>query len=128
MTDDIKDIAKATQEELAASVEAMKAEIAELKDALAEKEHQVMKKMPDMEKVKATFREGYNKISEAVKPILDQADVKLGEPAREAMHKVEKNITVHPLASVAVALGAGLVIGKLLDIMHRASIYTGDGD
>ena len=37
------------------------------------------------------------------------------DTGRAAKHDVERQIEQHPLAAVAIALGVGLVIGKLLD-------------
>ena len=55
------------------------------------------------------------KVIEAIKPIV----AKYEEPSRAAVAKVGGKVADNPFLSVVVAFGAGIVIGKLLDLCCR---------
>lgn len=103
-------------EDMAARMEEMKAEIAALKELLAEKKDEAVSRIPD---IKSMVEEGFAKVSDAIRPLAEEANRRIGNPTKEAVSRVEEKIAVHPFAAVMIALGAGLVVGKMLDIATR---------
>lgn len=97
-------------------MESMQREIEELKAALAEKEL-ASGKSADMSKIKCMFEEGFSKIIDALRPVLDGANQKLSEPAKAAATKIEEKIVVNPFTAVMLALGLGFLLGKTIDII-----------
>jgi len=93
----------------------LEAEIATLKDALAAQQESAPKKYVDFEKIKSAVDAGSQKVIEAIKPIV----AKYEEPSRAAVAKVGGKVADNPFLSVVVAFGAGIVIGKLLDLCCR---------
>lgn len=108
-------------EEIMERFENMKAEIASLKDTLVEKEASVAKNMPDMGKIKSLFEDAFAKLVETIRPVLDGANRSISEPAKAVASKVEEKIIIHPFTAVMIALGAGIVIGKTINIVSRIS-------
>ena len=96
--------------EIAHKIQEMQDEISSLRAQLAEKMD-----TGGASDVKTMFEEGFAKLHEAVEPIVKRANVRIGDPTREAVARVEEKISIHPFAAVMIALGAGLVVGKLLD-------------
>lgn len=96
-----------TIDELTRRMEEMQEEIASLRAQLHEKET-APGKLPDMAHIKSMFEEGFGKLSDALRPLADETERRVGE-----------KIAVHPFTAVMVALGAGLVIGKLVDAALR---------
>ena len=96
--------------EIAHKIQEMQSEISSLRAQLAEKAE--TGKASD---IKAMFEEGFAKLHEAVEPIVKRANDKIGEPTREVVARMEEKIAIHPFAAVMIALGAGLIVGKLLD-------------
>ena len=93
----------------------LEAEIATLKDALAAQQESSPKKYVDLEKIKNAVDASSQKVIEAIKPIL----AKYEEPGRAAAAKVGGKVSENPFLSVVVAFGAGIMIGKLLDLCCR---------
>lgn len=108
-------------EEIMERFENMKAEIASLKDTLVEREASVAKNMPDMGKIKSLFEDAFAKLIETIRPVLDGANRSISEPAKAVASKVEEKIIIHPFTAVLIALGAGIVIGKTINIVSRVS-------
>ncbi len=108
-------------EEIMERFENMKAEIASLKDTLVEREASVAKNMPDMGKIKSLFEDAFAKLIETIRPVLDGANRSISEPAKAVASKVEEKIIIHPFTAVMIALGAGIVIGKTINIVSRVS-------
>lgn len=108
-------------EEIMERFENMKAEIASLKDNLVEREASVAKNMPDMGKIKSLFEDAFAKLIETIRPVLDGANRSISEPAKAVASKVEEKIIIHPFTAVMIALGAGIVIGKTINIVSRVS-------
>ena len=96
--------------EIAQKIHEMQDEISSLRAQLAEKAD--TGKASD---IKTMFEEGFAKLHEAVEPIVKRANAKIGDPTREAVAHMEEKISIHPFAAVMIALGAGLIVGKLLD-------------
>lgn len=97
-------------------MEEMKLEIAALKEALAAKTEETEGKecrRPDLGKIGDMLEEGFGKVTETLKPLLERAGHKIYDPTRAAVAKAEEKVAVNPLLAVAVALGAGFVIGKI---------------
>ena len=102
----------------------MQDEISKLKSQLEAKEKEIADKAPDL---KCMFEEGFAKLHEAVKPLVDKANIKIGEPTKEAVARMEEKISIHPFAAVMIALGAGLIVGKLLDgSTHYRTVKSDD--
>ena len=103
-------------------MEEMKLEIAALKEALAAKTEEASDGGAhfvhghhgiDLGKIKNMLEEGFEKVTETLRPLVEKAGHRISEPTRAALAKAEEKIAVNPLMAVAVALGAGFVIGKI---------------
>ena len=103
-------------------MECMQREIEELKAALASKDPSPQKAV-DMSKIKCMFDEGFSKIVEALRPVLDSANQKISEPAKAAATKLEEKIAVNPFTAVMMALGVGFLLGKTIDIISSRNSY-----
>lgn len=114
-----------TNEEIMRRMEEMRDEIATLKAALAAKASETSetaeteRAAPDMRGVRHMFEEGFERMSEALRPLVEEADRKIGGSARHIVAQTEEHIGARPFTSVALALGAGLLIGRLLDARTR---------
>ena len=98
--------------DIARKIQDMQDEISSLKAQLADRAAEAEDKAPDL---RTLFEEGFAKLHEAVRPIAERAHARIGEPARDAVARVEEKISIHPFAAIMMALGAGLVVGRLLD-------------
>lgn len=94
----------------------LKEEIATLKAKLHEKEKRVEGHIPE---IKEMIEEGFEKVSDAVRPFAKEAEHAIAEPTKEIMSLIEERINARPFTAMLVALGAGFVIGRLLDVTTR---------
>jgi len=98
-------------------MEEMKLEIAALKEALAARDAEAEECADghhhDFSRIKSMFEESFEKLAETLRPILDKATRRVSEPTMAAVAKAEEKISLNPLAAVAIALGAGFIIGKV---------------
>ena len=115
---------KMTTDEMQELIAEMKEEILQLKDQLAKTVKEEAKELTGTSDVRTMFEDGFAKLSDALRPLAEQANQKFGEPAKEMVERVEEKISVHPFTAMTVALGVGVVVGKLLDIASRPT-YTG---
>ncbi|NLX84996.1 MAG: hypothetical protein GXZ00_05220 [Synergistaceae bacterium] len=91
----------------------LKTEIEALKSTIAEQQEKAeAKSIVYFNKVKNTLDDGAKSLLAAVKPVLERYE----EPGRAAVEKVGTRVSDNPFLSVVVAFGAGIVIGKLLDL------------
>lgn len=118
-------------------MEEMKLEIAALKEALAAKTEEVHEEGAhfaqghhgiDLGKIRIMLEEGFEKVTETLRPLVEKAGRKISEPTRAAMAKAEEKIAVNPLMAVAVALGAGFIIGKICTIATHCYHYHYEED
>lgn len=104
-------------DDVAERMEAMKKEIESLKEQLAEKaEEKIAQHAPELYKIKDVIEEGFAKIADAARPMMEAANHKIAEPAKAAASKMEEHIVIHPFASLICAIGAGFLIGKMMGI------------
>jgi ElaB/YqjD/DUF883 family membrane-anchored ribosome-binding protein len=103
-------------ENMAIRIEEMKAEIAALRIMLAEKREKPADKAPE---IRSMLEDGFAKVSDAIRPLAREVSRGIGRPARSVVTNIEEKIALNPLAAIMVALGAGLVVGKALDIAAR---------
>jgi ElaB/YqjD/DUF883 family membrane-anchored ribosome-binding protein len=111
-------------ENMAIRIEEMKAEIAALRIMLAEKREKSSDRSPE---IRSMLEDGFAKVSDAIRPLAREAGRRIGRPARSVVTNIEEKIALHPLAAIMIALGAGLVAGKALDIAARPA-GTENGD
>lgn len=94
-------------------IEELEAELADLKEVLEgykeEAEDAVETKI---EKVRSVLEAKADDLMASVKPVLDKYE----ESGKAAVGKVGDKVADNPFMSVVVAFGAGIVIGKLLDM------------
>ncbi len=109
-------------------MEEMKLEIAALKEALTEKAEKELEGGAhfghgphgiDLGKIKCMIEEGFEKVTETLRPLVESAGRRISEPTRAAVARAEEKIAVNPFAAVAVALGAGFVLGKICTMATR---------
>lgn len=112
--------------DMAEQMETMKREIKSLREKLAEKEAKVINNNPDLGKIKEMLEEGFAKVTDAVRPVIEAANHKIGEPAKAVASRVEDHIVVHPFMSIVCALGAGLIIGKLMSVAESGYVRPHD--
>ena len=109
-----------TPEDMAAHMEEMKEEIAALKQLLAEKRDEAADRGRDMKHdIRAMVEEGFAKVSDAIRPFAEKAGHRIADPTKDVVARVEEKIVIHPIAAVMIALGAGLVVGKMIDVATR---------
>lgn len=110
-------------------MEEMKLEIASIKEAMTANEDAPKATCPtiDFSKIRSMLEEGFEKVADALRPLAERADRNIGKPARAVVEKAEEKIVVNPFAAVAIALGAGLIIGKLISMSCPFS-YDDDDD
>lgn len=102
-------------------MEEMKLEIAALKEALAAKiegaedceckergAHSI-----DLNKIKNMLEESFEKLTDTLRPLLEKAGHKISDPAKAAVARAEEKIIIKPFTAVAIALGAGFILGKI---------------
>ena len=104
--------------ELEERLAALTAEVSELKEKLENKSagegvHY------DFSRIKALFDDGMGKLMEALKPIAAKANSRIAEPAKAVVHKTEEKVANNPFTAIMIALSAGVIIGKVLDICCR---------
>jgi ElaB/YqjD/DUF883 family membrane-anchored ribosome-binding protein len=99
-------------------IDEMRAEIAALRTMLEEKREKPADKTTD---IRSMLEEGFARVSDAIKPLAQEAGRRIGVPARSPVMTVEEKIALHPFAAVMAALGAGFVVGKAIEIAARRS-------
>lgn len=98
-------------------IEELEAEVAALKNALAAQHTAAeTKRVVDFDKIKSAIDSSAKTVLEAVKPVV----AKYQEPGRAAVEKVGGKVSENPFLSVVAAFGAGIVIGKLLELACRS--------
>lgn len=110
-------------------MEEMKLEIAALKEALAQKAEDIAEEggehfrhgvhSIDLGKIRSMLEEGFEKVTETLRPLVETAGRRISGPTRAAVAKAEEKIVVNPFTAVVVALGAGYVIGKICTMATR---------
>jgi ElaB/YqjD/DUF883 family membrane-anchored ribosome-binding protein len=103
-------------EDMAIRIEEMRAEIAALRIMLGEKRNEPASKTAD---IRSMLEDGFARVSDAIRPLAQEAGRRIGKPARNVVTNIEEKIALHPLTAIMIALGAGLVAGKALDIATR---------
>jgi ElaB/YqjD/DUF883 family membrane-anchored ribosome-binding protein len=106
-------------EDLIQRIDSMQEEIASLRESIDGRTPE--NRSFDIDRIKSLLQDGFSKITEAVGPAMDGVKVKLASPAKAVATSVEEKIAAHPLTSVAIALGAGLVIGKAVSSACRCT-------
>jgi len=97
-------------------IEELQEEFQELKELAGEYTEEVV------EEGKGRMRKAKRRISKRSEDLLDELMPILEryqDSGREVVERVEHKVTDNPLLSLAVAFGAGMLIGKLLDNGRR---------
>jgi len=94
-------------------IEELESQIADLKEEIAE-QHETAeeKRVIDFTKIKGAIDDSARGVIDTIKPYIE----KYQQPGKEAVAKVGEKVSDNPFLSVVIAFGAGIVIGKLLDL------------
>ncbi len=94
----------------------LEAQVEALREALeAQQECAQTKPLIDFTKVKSAIDDGSEYVINAMKPLIEKYEA----PSKAAVAKVENKVTDNPFLSVAVAFGAGIVIGTVLNYCSK---------
>jgi ElaB/YqjD/DUF883 family membrane-anchored ribosome-binding protein len=107
--------------ELESVIEIMRAEIAALREIIAENNEEENRGI-EMAGIKSLMEDGFSRISEAIRPVMEKLNVKLGKPAGDAVNSLEEKIAEHPFKSVTIALVTGFAIGKAVGFFISRSL------
>ena len=99
----------------------LEAKIQELEGALgAQNESEEKKHLVDFAKVKGAIDSSAEYVLNAIRPVMERYE----EPSKAAVAKVGGKVSENPFLSVAVAFGAGIVIGTVLNYCCKAGSHS----
>ena len=95
----------------------LEAQVKALQNALTVQQSTETKPLIDFKKVKSAIDDGSEYVIKAMRPLIEKYE----EPSKAAVAKVETKVSDNPFLSVAVAFGAGIVIGTVLNYCCKKS-------
>ncbi|MDO5562353.1 MAG: hypothetical protein Q4F74_01935 [Synergistaceae bacterium] len=94
-------------------IERLEARVEELTAALDAK----VESKVDLTKIKNALNGGTDYVLNAIRPVIDKYE----QPTKEAVAKAGGKVSDNPFLSVAVAFGAGIIIGTVLNHCCKSS-------